>query len=30
MGFENTVPDRAEFFYAKCGCYQGLNPNDPA
>jgi hypothetical protein len=20
---ENTVPDRAEFFYAKCGCYQG-------
>lgn len=21
---ENTVPDRAEFFYAKCGCYQGV------
>ena len=20
----NTVPDRAEFFYAKCGCYRGL------
>lgn len=20
--FHNTVPDRAEFFYAKCGCYQ--------
>jgi hypothetical protein len=30
MGFENTVPDRAEFFYAKCGCYQGLDPTDPA
>lgn len=23
-GFENDVPDRAEFFYAKCGCYAGL------
>jgi len=22
-GFRNTVPDRAEFFYAKCGCYGG-------
>jgi hypothetical protein len=21
-GFGNTVPDRAEFFYAKCGCYK--------
>ena len=21
-GFGNNVPDRAEFFYAKCGCYQ--------
>src|SRR5688500_12922263 len=21
-GFGNDVPDRAEFFYAKCGCYQ--------
>lgn len=27
--FENTVPDRAEFFYAKCGCYQDLL-GDPA
>lgn len=26
----NTVPDRAEFFYAKCGCYQDLAPTDPA
>jgi hypothetical protein len=24
-GFGNSVPDRAEFFYAKCGCYQ-LDP----
>jgi hypothetical protein len=22
--FHNELPDRAEFFYAKCGCYQGL------
>jgi hypothetical protein len=22
--FRNGLPDRAEFFYAKCGCYQGL------
>jgi hypothetical protein len=22
-GFHDTVPDRAEFFYAKCGCYAG-------
>jgi hypothetical protein len=22
--FENRVPDRAEFFYAKCGCYRDL------
>jgi hypothetical protein len=21
--FEDTVPDRAEYFYAKCGCYRG-------
>lgn len=21
---QNTVPDRAEYFYAKCGCYRGL------
>jgi hypothetical protein len=26
---ENTVPDRAEFFYAKCGCYQDLPATDP-
>jgi hypothetical protein len=26
----NTVPDRAEFFYAKCGCYSDLDPADPA
>jgi hypothetical protein len=26
----DTVPDRAEFFYAKCGCYSGLPANDPA
>jgi hypothetical protein len=23
-GFENQVPDRVEFFYAKCGCYRDL------
>jgi hypothetical protein len=28
-GFGNRVPDRAEFFYAKCGCYQDLAPADP-
>jgi hypothetical protein len=28
--FENTVPDRAEFFYAKCGCYSALDPADAA
>jgi hypothetical protein len=22
--FHDTAPDRAEFFYAKCGCYSGL------
>jgi len=27
--FENTVPDRAEFFYAKCGCYSDLPHTDP-
>jgi hypothetical protein len=26
----NTVPDRAEFFYAKCGCYRGLAVANPA
>lgn len=25
-GFENTVPDRAEFFYPKCGCFGGDAP----
>jgi hypothetical protein len=30
-GFDNPVPDRAEFFYAKCGCYkQLLPPSSPA
>lgn len=28
--FHDTVPDRAEFFYAKCGCYSGLPARDPA
>jgi hypothetical protein len=28
-GTENDAPDRAEFFYAKCGCYQGLPPSHP-
>jgi hypothetical protein len=23
-GYDITSPDRAEFFYAKCGCYRGL------
>jgi hypothetical protein len=23
--FDNNSPDRAEFFYAKCGCYRALN-----
>jgi len=26
----NNVPDRAEFFYAKCGCYRDLPFFDPA
>ena len=25
----NTAPDRAEFFYAKCGCYRGLGAAHP-
>jgi hypothetical protein len=25
----DDTPDRAEFFYAKCGCYRGLNNNGP-
>jgi hypothetical protein len=28
--FHNTAPDRAEFFYAKCGCYSGLPVGHPA
>jgi hypothetical protein len=30
-GFHDTVPDRAEFFYAKCGCYKdaGADPDAP-
>src|SRR5438105_2048618 len=24
------TPDRAEFFYAKCGCYRGLPVSNPA
>src|SRR5258706_9317864 len=28
--FHDTAPDRAEFFYAKCGCYRGLPANNPA
>lgn len=26
----DDTPDRAEFFYAKCGCYRGLPPANPA
>lgn len=29
-GKHNRVPDRAEFFYAKCGCYRDLPVNNPA
>lgn len=29
-GFENIAPDRAEFFYGKCGCYRGLPASNPA
>jgi Putative MetA-pathway of phenol degradation len=30
-GFDINTPDRAEFFYAKCGCYRagGADPNAP-
>lgn len=28
-GFDVDAPDRAEFFYAKCGCYRFAPPNDP-
>src|SRR5437660_1305295 len=27
--FNDNRPDRAEFFYAKCGCFRGLSPNNP-
>jgi len=27
--FEDQFPDRAEFIYAKCGCYRGLQTADP-
>ncbi len=30
IGLHNRAPDRAEFFYAKCGCYRDLSLNDPA
>ena len=29
-GLHNRAPDRAEFFYAKCGCYQDLAKNNAA
>lgn len=29
-GFDGRRPDRAEFFYAKCGCYRGLADALPA
>lgn len=28
--YGNNRPDRAEFFYGKCGCFAMLPPNDPA
>jgi hypothetical protein len=27
--YENNVPDRAEFFYAKCGCFRFVSPRNP-
>jgi hypothetical protein len=27
--YGNNRPDRAEYFYAKCGCFQGLPRNNP-
>ena len=27
--FNDAFPDRAEFIYAKCGCYRGLPASDP-
>jgi hypothetical protein len=35
LGYQDTAPDRAEFFYAKCGCYRSpgagaaFDPNAP-
>jgi len=29
-GFNDPFPDRAEFFYGKCGCFRGLPTNNPA
>jgi len=29
-GFNDPFPDRAEFFYGKCGCYRGLPTNNSA
>jgi hypothetical protein len=29
-GLHTPVPDRAEFFYGKCGCYRTLPVTDPA
>jgi len=29
-GFNDPYPDRAEFFYGKCGCYRSLPTNSPA
>src|SRR5262245_40738772 len=29
-GMHNRAPDRAEFFYGKCGCYRDLPTNQPA
>src|SRR5437588_4217098 len=29
-GFGVNAPDRAEFFYAKCGCFRFLPPTNPA
>ena len=28
-GFDDKTPDLAEFFYAKCGCYNQLQSADP-
>src|SRR5262249_4930912 len=28
--YDNNRPDRAEFFYGKCGCFKTLPPTNPA